>query len=134
MLHSRIFFELFARMKDTDKNIIFDFHKIRWYIVESNCKVNFARGFLFEVVITKQVRSKSGNQLEKREFEDKKRKEILKVEKRRRRREFLRGHKIKRSSMYIFNLSYGSKEWFSVLKWWKKIFSFFEDIRYLSNS
>ena len=26
------------------------------------------------------------------------------------------GHKIKRSSMYIFNLSYGSKEWFSVLK------------------
>ena len=28
----------------------------------------------------------------------------------------LKGHKIKRSSMYIFNLSYGSKEWFSVLK------------------
>ena len=47
------------------KNIVFDFHKIRWYIVESNCKVNFARGFLFEVVITKQVRSKSGNQLQK---------------------------------------------------------------------
>ena len=49
-----------------EKNIVFDFHKIGWYIVESNCKVNFARGFLFEMVITKQVRSKSGNQLEKR--------------------------------------------------------------------
>ena len=96
------------------------------------CKVNFAWGFLFEVVITKQVRSQVRKSVGKESLKEaKKRKEILKKEKRRRRwrRASSWGHKIKRSYMYVFNLSYGSKEWFSVLKWWKEIF-IFEDIKY----
>ena len=49
------------------------------------CKVNFARGFLFEVVITKQVRSQVRKSVGKESLKEvKKRKEILKEERRRR--------------------------------------------------
>ena len=81
----------------------------RWYITlrVKLCKVNFARGFLFEVVITEQVRSKTKEEIcqWKRGLRQTKRKELLEEEGEE--RWVLWGHKIKRSSVYIFNLSYG---------------------------